>query len=102
MRAAVFVMASMVLLDSIDTPNEPGVTAGSDSSAHYTMVKAADEPASDDWEGRFSGTEINLYGPLLSAMDFVSPFTIVKVNFSTVTSHFHSVAPDLPSPPPKV
>ena len=100
MRAAVFLMSSMLLLDSIDTRTP--VANGGDSSAHFTFVKAADEPGSDDWEGRFSGTaEVNLCKAPLLLIDFASPFTIVKANFSHAVSHFKSVPSELPSPPPK-
>jgi hypothetical protein len=99
MRAVVFLVASVVLHDSIDTRRGP-VTSNGHPSAQL-LVKAANEQGSDDWEGRFLGTETHLFKAPVCEVDLVSPYSIVTVNFSYAVSHFKSVPSELPSPPPK-
>src|SRR5690606_42025062 len=63
--------------------------------------KAADDRGSDDWEGRFTSPEAQLFKWPFYEVILVTPFTMVDVNFSGVTTHFTSVPSELPSPPPR-
>lgn len=99
MRIVVFLMAFLMLHDSIDTRVVPATPRG-DSSIQL-LVKAADEHGSDDWERRLFGTETNLYEAPVMELEFVSPYKIITGNFSNVTNQFKSVPSELPSPPPK-
>lgn len=100
MRAVVLLVAALVLHDSVDTRQEP-IPTTVESSAKV-LIKAADEPGSDDWEGRFSGTEIHLWQAPLYEVDIVSPYTFVTIHFPNTIDRFKSVPSELPSPPPKV
>lgn len=99
MRAVVFMLASLVLHDSIDMRG--GSAARNTDPSVQVLVKAADEPGTDDWEGRFLGLEINLCDSPVQDIDFVSPYKAVTTNFSNPNSNFKSVPTELPSPPPK-
>lgn len=99
MRAVIFLVASMVLYDSIDCGS--GSVATSSNSSEQVIVKAADDRGSDDWEGRFTSPEAQLFKSPFYEVILVTPFTMVDVNFSDVTTHFTSVPSELPSPPPR-
>jgi hypothetical protein len=99
MRAVVFLLAFMVLRDTITDRDQQ---APPDRySFSQVVVKAAGEQSGDDWEGRFLGLEHNLCKAPVSEIELAIPFTILSINFSTVTSHFRSVPSELPSPPPR-
>lgn len=103
-RSIVLLLISMVLFNSIDSPDAVRATKKIDPASSYTYVHMVvfDHDA-EHKEGRIiSGMEINLYKDPALELD-LSNLSYIEVAFNSpnAISLFESVPFDLPSPPPK-
>lgn len=102
-RSIVLLMISMVLFNSIDSPDAVRTTKIDSASSQTFVHMVVFDHDAEHKEGRtFSGLEINLYKDHALELD-LSNLSYIEVAFNSpnAISLFESVPFDLPSPPPK-